>query len=122
MARKTIKEKLTAPEKLKLLFTIVDRRKTEFFVDLLDSFDITLQTVIYGRGTAPLDLTHLGLGDEEKAIIMSVVKEDKLKDVLSAIEERFQKTKFGKGIAYTIPLTSVIGVLVYQFLSNKKGD
>lgn len=122
MARKNTKEKLTAPEKLKLLFTIVDRRKTEFFVDLLDSFDISLQAVTYGRGTAPLDFKHIGLGDEEKAVIMSIVKEDKLKEILSAIEERFQKTKFGKGIAYTIPLTSVIGVLVYQFLANKKGE
>lgn len=122
MARKTTKEKLTAPEKLKLLFTIVDRRKTEFYVDLIDSFDISLQCVTFGRGTAPLDLKHLGLGDEEKAVIMSVIKEDKEKEILDSIEERFKKTKFGKGIAYTIPMTSVIGVLVYQFLSNKKGE
>ena len=42
------------------------------------------------------------------------------------LEDRFEKIKNGKGIAYTIPLSSVIGVMVYQFLSNtepqRKGD
>lgn len=109
------KETLTAPEKLKVLFTIIERNKTEFYLDILDSqFDITLQCVIFGRGTAQ----HLGLGDTNKAIIMSIVKEEKIKEILSTLEERFNKTKYGKGIAYTIPITSVIGVLVYQFLSN----
>ena len=28
------------------------------------------------------------------------------------------KTKNGKGIAFTIPISSVIGVMIYQFLSN----
>ena len=32
--------------------------------------------------------------------------------------EKFEKVKHGKGIAYTIPISSVIGVMVYQFLSN----
>lgn len=121
--KNTKQEKLTAPEKLKVLFTIVERNKTEFYLDVLDSqFDITLQCVIYGRGTAK----HLGLGDTNKAIIMSIVKEEKIKEILNTLEERFQKTKYGKGIAYTIPINSVIGVLVYQFLSNndqsKKGE
>jgi glycerol-3-phosphate acyltransferase PlsY len=30
------------------------------------------------------------------------------------------KFKGGKGIAYTVPMTSTIGVAIYQFLSNKK--
>ncbi len=124
MARRKIekKEKLTAPEKLKVLFTIVERRKAEFYVDLLDSFDISLQCVVYGKGTAPTSIQNIGLGSEDKAVIMSIIKEENEKEILSSIEERFKKTKFGKGIAYTIPMTSVIGVLVYQFLSNKKGD
>ena len=34
--------------------------------------------------------------------------------------EKFEKIKNGKGIAYTIPMKSIIGVSIYQFLSNNK--
>ena len=35
--------------------------------------------------------------------------------------EKFRTVKGGKGIAYTVPMTSVIGVAIYQFLSNNNG-
>lgn len=127
MAAKKKKTKLTSPNKLKILFTIVERRKAEFYLDILETFEVNLQCVIYGRGTAPSNLKAISLGDQQKAVIISIIKEEKVKDALSVLQERFAKTKNGKGIAYTIPLTSVIGVLVYQFLSNndsqiKKGN
>ena len=37
---------------------------------------------------------------------------------LSELEEKFKTVKGGKGIAYTVPMTSTIGVAIYQFLSN----
>jgi hypothetical protein len=36
------------------------------------------------------------------------------------LTKRFRTIKNGGGIAYTIPLSSVIGVAVYTFLSNNK--
>jgi hypothetical protein len=32
--------------------------------------------------------------------------------------EKFRTVKGGKGIAYTVPISSTIGVAIYQFLSN----
>lgn len=118
---------LTAPKKLKVLITIVSREKTEFYLDILEGFDVNMQTVTYGKGTAPSDMLHyLGLNESKKAIIISIVKEEKLKGIFAAYEERCFKTKNGKGIAFTFPISSVIGVAVYQFLSNsiegRKGD
>lgn len=110
---------LTAPKKLKVLITIVSREKTEFYLDILEGFDVNMQTVTYGKGTAPSDMLHyLGLNESKKAIIISIVKEEKLKEIFAAYEERCFKTKNGKGIAFTFPISSVIGVAVYQFLSN----
>ena len=37
---------------------------------------------------------------------------------LSELDEKFRTVKGGKGIAYTVPMTSTIGVAIYQFLSN----
>ena len=124
MAKKTINTKNEINQgikKLKLLVTIVDRSKALYYTDLLEQFEINMQMVIYGKGTADRDmLSLLGLTDNDKAIILSVVREENIKDILETLAEKFEKIKNGKGIAYTIPMKSIIGVSIYQFLSNNK--
>ncbi len=78
-----------------------------------------MQTVIYGRGTADSKI-YLGLVESDKADILSVVREDNVKAVLETLEEKFEKVKGGKGIAFTVGMNSIIGVSVYQFLSNNQ--
>ena len=124
MAKKTINTKNDINQgikKLKLLVTIVDRSKALYYTDLLEQFEINMQMVIYGKGTADRDmLSLLGLTDNDKAIILSVFREENVKDILETLAEKFEKIKNGKGIAYTIPMKSIIGVSIYQFLSNNK--
>ncbi len=120
--------KNTVSAKLKLLITIVARNKAEFYLDLIQSFDVNMQCVLIGQGTADKStLGLLGLTDTDKAVILSVIQDKKIPDALSALDNRFNSIKGGKGVAWTIPLTSVIGVLIYGFLSNnretvKEGD
>ena len=110
-----------APEKLKLLFTVVNRNKSEFYMDLLQSFEVNMQLAMAAWGTASTEmLSFLGLSESEKVLIVSVIREDKEKAALEMLEEKFNTIKNGKGIAYTVPLTSTIGVAIYQFLSNNK--
>ena len=110
-----------AVQKLELLFLVVDRNKTEFYVDFLQSFEINLQFMMSARGTAKDDmLDYLGLANKDKAVIINVIREDQVADALSALEEKFHTIRNGKGIAFTVPLTSTIGVAIYQFLSNNK--
>ena len=119
MAEKNTPSPMAAPRKLKLLFTVVNRSKAEFYVDLLQNFEVNMQTVLSASGTASTEtLRYLGLSDTEKSVILSVIREDKIKDAMSALEEKFKTVKNGKGIAYTVPMTSTIGVAIYQFLSN----
>lgn len=114
---------LTAPKKLKLLFTIVAREKCDFYLDVLESFDVSYQLVLYGKGTAPSGLSNMfGYMDPSKAIILSVVREDKINDILASYEDKYFKLKNGRGIAFTIPLSSLIGKTVYQFLANLKEE
>ncbi len=108
-------------KKVKLLVTVVGRNKTEFYMDFLSQFEINLQTSVLAQGTAHSQMLHmLGLEDEEKSVIFSVVREDKANEALAALEEKFHTIKNGKGIAFTIPLSSVIGVAIYRFLSNHR--
>ncbi len=108
-----------APRKLKLLVTVVNRAKAEFYADFLQSFEINFQTAMAASGTAGAEtLRMLGLSDSDKTVIFSVIREDMAPRALEALEEKFKTIRGGKGIAYTIPMTGTIGVAIYQFLSN----
>ena len=118
----TPKSGMTAPKKLMLLFTIVNRSKAEFYTDVLQKFEINMQTVIAANGTANTSVQSLlGLTDLSKSIIISVIRRDKCKAALAELDEKFRTVMGGKGIAYTVPMTSTIGVAIYQFLSNTTG-
>ena len=121
--RKTRRQKKTSSDfkKLKLCVTVVNRSKTEFFIDFLSGFEINFQTSVLAQGTARSETLHLlGLEDSDKSVIFSVVREDRAEEVLQALDEKFHRVRGGKGIAFTIPLSSVMGVALYRFLSNYK--
>ena len=111
----------TAIKKLKLLFTVVDRNKGEFFVDVLSQYEVNCQMVVGGIGTAHSELVDLLGLNNHKAVILSVVREDKVDTVMNMLEERRKNLKNGQGmISFAVPLSSVIGVNMYQFLSNNR--
>ncbi len=108
-------------KKLKLLVTVVNREKTEFYLDYLTSLGVNFQTSVAGQGTATSDTMYLlGLADLDKSVIFSAVREDLASKILENLEEKFHTIKNGKGIAFTIPMTSVIGVAIYRFLSDNR--
>ena len=117
----TSRQKKLLPPSLKLLITVVNRQKTELFLDYISSFESNLQLNMAASGTASTDmLRYLGLTDSDKSVIFSVIREDNEDAVLRFIDEKFESVKNGKGIAFTVPMTSVIGVAIYQFLSNNR--
>lgn len=107
--------------RLKLLMTVVARNKAEYYTDLIHSFDVNMQMIALAHGTASAKMLGiLGLSDNEKAVIISVIQENKVPDAMHILQQKFNTIKDGKGIAFTIPLTSVIGTLIYGFLSNNR--
>ena len=110
----------SAIKKLKLLITVVDRNKGEFYLDVLSQYEVNCQMLIHGTGTATSDIVDmLGL-NIHKAVILSVVREDTVEPIIQCLEDKFETIKNGKGIAFAVPLSSVIGVNLYQFLSNNR--
>ena len=110
-----------APEKLELLIAIVNAPKVRFYTNLIQSSEANLYLSVQASGTSEKAImNYLGLNQSNRSAIFSVVREDKLKDLLEVLDENFSTIKDGGGIAITVPLTSVIGTLVYGFLSNDK--
>ena len=110
----------SAIKKLKLLFTIVDRPKGEFYLDVLAQFDVNFQMVMGGLGTANSELLELLGLEPHKAVILSVVREDLVEGVMNCLEDKFRTVRNGKGICFAVPLASDIGVNLYQFLSDNR--
>ena len=107
-------------KKLKLLVTVVDRPKGEFYLDVISQFEVNCQLVVGGLGTANSEIIELLGLNNHKAVILSVAREDMVPKIMNTLEEKFETVRHGRGIAFAIPLSSVIGVNLYQFLSNNR--
>ena len=107
--------------RLKILITVVSRAKADFYMDHIQSFGVNMQMVVFGQGTAPREIaTAMGLADSERAVILSIIGENQLQAALESLGEKFNTIVGGKGIAYTIPMTSIIGKSIFNFLRDNR--
>ena len=110
-----------APEKLELLIAIVYSDKVRYYTNLIQASEANLYLSMPASGTSERAImNYLGLNQSNRAAIFSVVRQDKEKDLLETLDDSFTHLKGGGGIAITLPLSSIIGTLVYGFLSNDK--
>lgn len=114
-------ERKFIPQKLKVIVTIVNRGKGNFFLDQIENMGVNMQLLVEGEGTAPYNLDNLwGLAHKERDVIISFVPEDKVKKILKLLDGKFESVRNGDGIAFSIPISSIIGVSVYQFLVDNR--
>ena len=109
-----------AVKKLKIIITVVDRPKGEFYMDVIGGFEVNCQMLLSGQGTASSELVDLLGLNPEKAVIVSVAREDEVPKIMNTLEEKFKTVRGGNGVAFAVPLSSIIGVNNYQFLSNNR--
>ena len=109
-----------APMKLEVVMTIVHNDKAAYFTSLIQSYQANVHLTLPAQGTTHLILNYLGLTERPKSLILSVVRADESAKLIELLDQTFKKGKNYKGIAFTVPMTSVIGTLVYGFLSNDK--
>ncbi len=108
-------------ERLKLLVIIVNRNQGQFFVSRFLENDISAVFEVYGKGTAPKEIYELvGLNDSKKDLVLGIIKESDLDKYMKIINERFSFSPTSKGVAFTIKISSMAGVIMYKFLTNNK--
>jgi len=82
------------PPKLTLLITIVNREKGDSYLAMLQSFEVNFQLAMAGQGTASAEiLKYLGLSHPDKAVIFSVIREDRADAAMHFQEEKFRVTE-----------------------------
>lgn len=109
-----------APMKLEVVVAIVHNNKKAYYSSLIQARQVNLQFSVPCKGTTHFLLGYLGLDERPKTLIGAVVREDEAQTVMEILNENFQKGKDYKGIAFTMPFSSMIGTLAYGFLSNEK--
>lgn len=108
-----------SPDRLDIIFTVVSRGKGENVIDLMHDEDILINMTCHGRGTATSKILEMfGLGATEKDIVLSFVKNERSKEILSLIAKELEFEKPGKGIAFTVPLQSVAGPKILKLLTT----
>lgn len=110
------------PEKLKLLFTVVSHGKANVIVDTLEDLGVNAQFVLSGSGLKGKELKSL-FEYSEKDVIISFISNENEKLIMEKLEEKFEKLKNCYGMFWTISVSSIIGVSMYQFLIDyRKGE
>ena len=109
------------PEKLQLLFTVVTRGKSNIIIDALEDMGINAHFVLNGSGLKGREIKSL-FEYSEKDVIISFVSEEKTKNAIKKLEDKFHKIKNCYGSSWAVSVSSIIGVSIYQFLIDyRKG-
>ncbi|MCR5332726.1 MAG: hypothetical protein K6E11_01735 [Bacilli bacterium] len=110
-------------KKLLLFITIVGKGQAQPVTRIFERGGSSAQFIQRGEGTATKEIYDiLGVEDNDKDIIFSFISEDKIPDVKKELEAFFAANKRNRGIGFSIALSSIIGVRVYQFLANTVED
>ena len=111
-------ETICSTQRMDLVFTIVSRGKGEIVLDFLRENRILQNIICHGHGTAPSSILEvLGLGATDKDIILSFVKAENSKKLIQGISKKMEFSKPGHGIAFTVPLESIAGIMSFKFLT-----
>ena len=108
---------------LNLLIIISSSENEKLYLNLLKKYEVKFKAITYGKGTASSSLlNYFGLNEVEKIVIFAVLPKITSKHVLRYMETKFKITDPGKGIAFTIPLSSSTKYMQKAYEKTKLED
>lgn len=114
-------EKEFEVEPLRLLVIIVNRYQGDFYLSKLKEHGVAAAFLCNGSGTATRDIYDmLGVGEIKKDVILSLVRKNKVQEIFQFVQDKFNVSKNAKGVAITIPIDAISGVLLYRFFTDTK--
>lgn len=100
-------------------FAIVNQGNANAIVEIFKKAGSSLQLIQMGRGTATKQIRDiLGIEDNQKEIVISLIREEKMKEVTTELSAYFAASKRTKGVGFSVKLTGLMGITMYQFLAN----
>ncbi len=103
-----IAKSATVPSRAKLLISIVNNRDEARVKEVIDERSVALSYTFAGTGTARSALLdYLGIGETEKAVVLSVIPENDEEMILREIRKKISLYLAGRGISFTVPLAGI---------------
>lgn len=114
--------KETESRRILLFVAVVSRGQGEKVATYCAGCGAKIRLVALGRGTASQEiLNYLGLGDTEKDIVLCTASRPCAQEMLRGMREKFHMEKPGQGIAFTTPVSSVVGRVSFDLLLGGEG-
>ena len=105
---------------LKALIIINDEEKK--LAKIVNKYALPFNTLMHGEGTASQGiLDFLGLVKTDKNILFSIIPDVMEKDIFDYLKGETNIKEYGKGIAFTVPLSSS-SKYVNETFKNKEGE
>ena len=106
-------------KKLMMLFSIVERGKGKKLIKTLDSKDIKLHFQLVGFGTAPTEMMDiLGLGSNDKDIIVSVAAKKSIKSLMADFGSNFASYSQYGGLMMVLKMAASTRLLTEMLHHN----
>ena len=110
-------------DNLFMLVAIVNHTDEAKILKIINKYKVGFKYVMYGEGTASSSLLdYFDLNDEEKAIILSVLPNDMCKKILIEISNKINVNESGKGILFSIPLSSSTKYMLDYYKNSEMED
>lgn len=107
-------------EKTKLMISIVNPGDAAKLAEAMSDETRLLHYTFLGKGTARSNiLDYFGLTSAEKNIVVSVIPETMEKRLLTVAVETLKLYLVGKGIAFTVPLSSVSALIANAVVADR---
>jgi nitrogen regulatory protein P-II 1 len=107
------KEETAVLSEIYAIIAIVERGKADYIVNKAKASGAGGATILFGRGTGQEEFKrmfhHLHV-ESSKEIIIILSQDTQVESILSAIVEAGKLKEPGKGIAFTVPVTHLVGL------------
>lgn len=108
---------------LSLLMIIAPTSLESKYLEILDKYKVKFKAITYAKGTASSSLLkYFGLTEVDKIVIFAVLPKVTGKHIIRYTRSRVKIAEPGKGIAFTIPLSSSTKYMREFYKDNKLED
>lgn len=100
-------------------FAIVDQGNGNAVSEIFKRAGSSVQFIQIGEGTASRHVLEImGIENNRKEIVISLIKGEDLEEATIELAAFYAANKRNKGIGFSIALTGLAGVKMYQFLTQ----
>ena len=100
-------------KQMRAVFSIVDYSNGDMIAEVYKKEQVPVFFSTHGNGSADSAMLQLlGFGENKKSVMLSILDKPRSERIFAAVEEKMHISKPGKGIMFSVPLTSATAFLV----------